>query len=99
MFFFSFALSVTGTYRLRFLAGKTEGAEFLLVGRHSSMHITCADDSSTAITWAAPRNKMSETSLHKKISKKKSSPCIVGMVQCMNALADEVHKQEVPCTQ
>ena len=23
----------------------------------------------------------------------------VGMVQCMNALADKVHKQEVPCTQ
>ena len=27
MVFFSFALSVAGTYRLRFLAGKTEGAE------------------------------------------------------------------------
>ena len=23
----------------------------------------------------------------------------VGMVQCMNVLADKVHKQEVPCTQ
>ena len=23
----------------------------------------------------------------------------VGMVQCMNALVDKVHKQEVPCTQ
>ena len=29
-----------------------------------------------------------------KISKKKSSLCI-GMAQCMNALADKVHKQEV----
>ena len=35
--------------------------------------------------------------LHKNISKKKSSWC--RMTQCMNALADRVHKQEVPCTQ
>ena len=37
----------------RFFAGKTEGADVLAVGRHSSMR-TCADDALTAITWAAP---------------------------------------------
>ena len=76
---------ITGTYRLRFLAGKTEGAEHILaVGRHSSMHM-CADDASTTSVWAAPHNKIivkrlllyqrTETSLFEKISKKKYSPC------------------------
>ena len=36
--------------------------------------------------------------LHKNISKLKSS-YDVWMGQCMNALADKVHKQDVPCTQ
>ena len=35
--------------------------------------------------------KRTETSLHKKISKKKSRDA------SMNALADQVHKQEVSC--
>ena len=53
----SFDLSVTGTYivHLRFLVGKTEGAE--CTGCWTPLVNTCAD----------------ETSLHKKISKKKSS--------------------------
>ena len=42
---------------------------------------TCTDDASIVIMWAAPHNKMlkdyhqkrTETNLHKKISKKKSS--------------------------
>ena len=51
--------------------------------------------------WSALDSKffkifISETSPHKKISKKKSSPCRDGS---MHALADKVHKQEVPCTQ
>ena len=37
------------------------------------------------------------TMYYKKISKRNLAH--VGMVQCMNALADKVHKQEVPCTQ
>ena len=36
------------------------------------------------------------TSLHKKISKKKSSSCRDGS---MNALVDKVQKQDMPCTQ
>ena len=40
--------------------------------------------------------KRTETSLHKKISKKKSSWCRDGW---MNALADKVHKQGMPYTQ
>ena len=86
-----------------FLRGRLRGQSVLAVGRHSSMH-TCADDSSTAITWAAPRNKM--FLLIKKEQKQvsikrflKRNLAHVGMVQCMNALADKVHKQEMPCTQ
>ena len=42
--------------------------------------------------------KRTETSLSKKISKRNLTE--VGMVQCMNALADKVHKQDVhACTQ
>ena len=36
--------------------------------------------------------------MHKKISKKKFI-AHVGIVQCMNALADKVRKQDVPCIQ
>ena len=43
----SFALNVTGTYRLRFLAGRLSGQSILAVGRHSSVH-TCENDASTA---------------------------------------------------
>ena len=97
--FFRFALSVTGTYRLRFLEGKTEGAE--RTGCWTPLvnaHVRC-DDSSTAITWAAPRNNIF---YNKQVSIKrflKRNLAHVWMVQCMNALADTVHKQEVPCTQ
>ena len=92
---FSYTLSITGTYRLRFLVGKTEGAA---VGRHSSTMHTCADDASTTSVWAAPRNKIvkrflskrTETSLHKRFLKRNLAH--IGMAQCMNALAE---KQEV----
>ena len=67
--------------------GKTEGAEHMAVGCHSSMH-TCADDaSSTTRVWVVLCNKLlkdyypkrAETSLHMK----KSSPCRDGsMHEC-----------------
>ena len=69
------------------------------------MHM-CTDDTVTASAWATLHNKLlkdfyqkrTETSLHKKISKEKSSLCRDG-AQCINALADKVHKQEVhACT-
>ena len=58
MVLLTFALSVTGTYCLHFLAGKTEGAECIgcwtpFVNQHM-----CADDLSTAIMWAVPHNKL-----------------------------------------
>ena len=37
------------------------------------------------------------TSLHKKISK--GNLADAEMAKCMNALAEKIHKQEVPCTQ
>ena len=37
--------------------GRLRGQSELAVGCHSSMH-TCVDDASSAITWAAPRNKL-----------------------------------------
>ena len=40
--------------------------------------------------------RKTETSLHKKDSKKKKSSCCRD--GSMNAMADKVHKQEVPCT-
>ena len=70
MVFLSFALSVAGTYRLRFFVGKSEGAErtgcwMPFVNTHVRI------DASTAITWAAPHNKLlkdyqkrTETNLH-----------------------------------
>ena len=89
-----FALSVTAISFLQFFAGKTEGAERTgcwtpLINAH-----TCADDASTAITWAAPHNQLflkenkTETSFHKKIFKRNLAR--VGMVRCMNVLADKV---------
>ena len=98
----SFALSLTGTYRLRFLAGKDEGGRVYWL-LDAICQCTCTDDASTAITWAALRNKLlkyfyqkrTETSLHKKISKKISSPCRDGsMHECTGW-----QKLEVPCTQ
>ena len=47
-----FALSVIGTYCLHFFVGKTEGADVLVLGSHSSVH-TCEDNASTACLWAA----------------------------------------------
>ena len=44
-------------------------------------------------------NERTETSLYKKIPKRYLADVHVGMAQCMNALADKVHKQEVSCTQ
>ena len=79
----SFALSVTETHHLRFLAGKTKGAESLAVGRHSSMH-TCAQ--MTAPHYKLLKDyyqKRTETSLHEKIPIKKSTPCSdVSMHEC-----------------
>ena len=91
----SFILSITTTSLLRLFAGKTEGAEHTGVGRHSSVHTrTCADDASTAITWAVPHNKKEQKQVSiKKISKRNLA--YVGMVQYMNALADKVQKQDV----
>ena len=91
MVLLSFVLSVTATW------GRLRGQGELAVGRHLSMH-TCADDASSAITWAAPHKKIiyliiikkkrKETSLHERISKRNLAH--VGMVQCMSALADKV---------
>ena len=53
MVLLSFDLSVTGTYRLRFLVGKTKGAECTGICQHM-----CTDDASTAIMWVALRNKL-----------------------------------------
>ena len=78
----SFALCVTGTYRLRFLAGRTEGAE--RTGCWTpSVNAHVRGWWSTASAWAALCNKLlkdfyqkrTKTSLHKKIYKKKSTPC------------------------
>ena len=63
------------------------------------------DDSSSAIMWVAPHNKLLKISIKKEqkhVSIKKflkRDLLDVGLAQCMNALADKVHKQEVPCTQ
>ena len=93
----SFALSITETYCLRFFVGNTERTECT-----GSVH-TCEDDTLTASAWAAHVTNFkknvyqnrTETSLHKKIL------ADVGMAQCINALANKVHKQEMnmPCTQ
>ena len=70
----SFALSITGTCRLRFLAGKTERAECTgcwmpFVGAHvCKWHINCKHMDSI---W----KKLIISILHKKISKMKSSRC------------------------
>ena len=66
---------------------------------------TCADDASTAIMWVTQCNKLlrdfyqkrTETSHHKRFLER--NLVHVGMAQCMNALADKVQKQGVPCTQ
>ena len=47
------------------------------------------------LAQAHPLN-LQTTSLHKD---SKGNLADIGMAQCMNALADKVHKQEVPCTQ
>ena len=54
----------------------------------------CENDTLTACAWVAPHNKLkeiylkrTETSLHKKISKRNLAD--VGMAQCINALADK----------
>ena len=60
------------------------------------------DDSSTAIMWVAPHNKLLKISIKKEqkhVSIKQFLLLDVGLAQCMYALADKVHKQEVPCTQ
>ena len=65
----------------------------------------CADDTSTAITWAVPRNKLLKDFIKKEQKQvfikrfQKGNLADVGIAQCMNALADKVQKQEVPCTQ
>ena len=84
-----------------FLRGRLRGQSVLVVGSHSSVHM-CEDDASTTCAWTILRfkdsyQKRTETSLCKKISKRNLAD--VGMAQCMNTLADKVHKQEVPCTQ
>ena len=98
-----FALSINGTYHLCFLWEKLRGQSVLAVGRYLSVHM-CKDDASTACTWEACHNKLkeiyqkrTETSLHKKSSKRNLAD--VGMAQYINALANKIHKQEVPCTQ
>ena len=99
----SFALNVTGAYRLRCLAGKTEGAE--RTGRWTpfiNAHM-CADDASTATTWmgGTALQKIVERLEQKQVSIKRfleRNLPHVEMSQCMNALVDKVHKQEVPCT-
>ena len=75
MVLLTFALSVTGTYLLRFLAGKTEGAEYTGCWMPFVSQHMCTDDIPTTITWVVPRNKLLtdfyrkriETSLHKNI--------------------------------
>ena len=89
---------------LKLFVGTTQGQSVLAARSHSSVHM-CEDDASTASMWAALCNKLlldfyqkrTETSLHKKFLKRNLA--IVGMAQCMNALADKVYQQEVPCTQ
>ena len=60
----------------------------------------CADDASTAITWAARVTKLfvkRKKKEHKQVSIKrflKRNLAHVGMVQRMNALADKVQKQD-----
>ena len=101
----SFALGITGTHCwCFFLQQRLRVQSTLAVGNHSSMHM-CMDDSSTAIMWVAPHNKLLKISIKKEqkhVSIKKflkRDLLDVGLAQCMNALADKVHKQEVPCTQ
>ena len=67
--FVGFAVSVTGTYYLRYFVGKTEGAEHIAVVHHSSVH-TCEDDTSTSSVWVALRNKLKE--IHQKKSRNES---------------------------
>ena len=99
----SFAFRISETSCLSFLAGRQS---LLAVGRHS-LEYMCEYDTSTASVWAAPYNKSilskrTETSLHERFLKINLAD--VGMSQCMNALADKVHKTSstmhtVICTQ
>ena len=71
------------TYRLHFLAGKTEGAK--RAGRWKSTHVR---------GWRINSNYVggNVTSLHKMISKRNLAH--VGIAQCMNALADKVQNKK-----
>ena len=53
----SFALSISGTYCLRFFARKTEEQSVLAVGSHLLVHKYKAD-ASTTCAWTAPHNKI-----------------------------------------
>ena len=71
-------------YRLLCIGGILRGQSVLVVGSHLSVH-TCEDDASTASAWVATHNNLKvflsekmETSLHKKISEKKSSCMVQG---------------------
>ena len=77
----SFALSVTGTYRLRFLAGKIEGsgAYWLLDAIHQCTRVQMIHQLQlhgqhhvkiTIVKTFFSYQKRTETSLHKKISKR-----------------------------
>ena len=97
--YLSFALSVSGTYSLRFFARKTEEQSVLAVGSHSLVHKD-EDDALTTCVWAALFNKIRRHFKRFFIKKRtETSIADVGMAQCMDALADNVHKQEVPFTQ
>ena len=92
-----FALSVTGTYRLRFFAEKTEGAE--RTGCWTpfvNTRVPMTHQLQLRGRYQLVKDfyqKRTETNLHKKISKKKSTPCRDGsMHECMHWLTKYKNK-------
>ena len=78
----------------------SRGQSVLAVG--SQLVHMCEDNASTASVWAACVTKLLRFLSKNNVSMNRSlkeNLADVGMAQCMNALADKAHKQEVPCTQ